>query len=45
LRRRRTTGTMTALPHGGGRTPTCDTATLATLALVRGFVQKQPDVT
>lgn len=42
LRRRRTSGTMAALPHGGGRTPACDTATLA---LVRGFVQQQPDAT
>jgi transposase len=42
LRRRRTSGTITALPHGGGRTPSCDTATLA---LVRGFVQQQPDAT
>jgi transposase len=42
LRRRRTSGTMTALPHGGGRTPTGDPATLA---VGRGFVRHQPDAT
>lgn len=42
LRRRRTTGTIAALPHGGGRKPTCDTAALAR---VRDVVQEQPDAT
>ena len=41
-RRRRTTGTIAALPHGGGRKPTCNAVTQA---LVRGFVREQPDAT
>jgi transposase len=42
VHRRRTTGTMAALPHAGGRKPLCDTPILA---LVRVFVQEQPDAT
>jgi hypothetical protein len=33
---------MTALPHGGGRTPTGDPAPLA---LVRGVVPQPPEAT
>jgi transposase len=42
LRRRRTTGEIAPRPHAGGRQLRCDAAALA---LVRQWVQEQPDAT
>jgi transposase len=42
LRRRRTTGEIAPRPHAGGRQPRCDAAALA---LVRQWIQEQPDAT
>jgi transposase len=42
LRRRRTTGQIAALPHGGGRRPSCDTKAKA---LLRKLVQQHNDAT
>ena len=42
LRRRRTTGSIASLPHGGGRKPSLDDEALT---LVRRLVNQQPDAT
>ena len=42
LARRRTTGEIAALPHGGGRQPHCDAKDIA---LVRQPIAEQPDAT
>jgi transposase len=42
LHRRRTTGEVTALPHGGGRKPLCQEKEQR---LVRRHIEKQPDAT
>jgi transposase len=42
LHRRRTTGEITALPHGGGRTALCQARELE---LVRRLIKQQPDAT
>lgn len=42
LHRRRTTGEITALPHGGGRKPLCQEKEQR---LVRHHIEKQPDAT
>ena len=42
LRRRRTTGDIAALPHGGGRTALCQQKEHN---LVRRLIEKQPDAT
>lgn len=42
LHRRRTTGEITALPHGGGRTTLCQQKERD---LVRRLIQQQPDAT
>ena len=42
LHRRRTTGQITALPHGGGRTALCQAKEQE---LVRRLIEKEPDAT
>src|ERR1051325_10021247 len=42
LRRRRTTGRIAALPHGGGRKPACDEKSLT---LLRKIVRQHNDAT